>query len=189
MSAKSLKVSGPIYQLKITLLGCRPPIWRRVLVPGSFSLYKLHLVIQLVMDWTDSHLHQFIINEQYYSIPSPDDWKPVIDERRITLSKIAPYPKRKFVYEYDFGDSWMHNVVVEKIFPSEAGAKYPYCIKGKRACPPEDVGGIWGYETFLEAILDTEHEEHDSYLEWVGGEFDPEAFNIEEINLALRRVK
>ena len=189
MPAKSSKVSGPIYQLKITLRDSRPPIWRRVLVPGSFSLYKLHLVIQLAMDWTDSHLHQFIIDDQYYSIPSQDDWEPVIDERRIMLSKIAPHPKCKFVYEYDFGDSWTHDVVVEKIFPPEAGVKYPYCIKGKRACPPEDVGGVWGYDTFLEAIRDAEHEEHDSYLEWVGGEFDSEAFDIEEVNKALRRLK
>jgi hypothetical protein len=97
--------------------------------------------------------------------------------------------KRKFVYEYDFGDSWEHAIVVEKIVPPEAGVKYPRCLKGKRACPPEDVGGIWGYANFLEAIHDPNHEEHDSYLAWISGAFDPEALDLDEINQALRRVK
>jgi len=178
-----------IYQLKVTLRGSRPPIWRRVLVPGKFSLRKLHQVIQLVMGWTDSHLHQFIIDGQYYSIPSSEDYEPVRDERRHSLSQIATREKRKFFYEYDFGDSWEHEIVVEKILSPESGVKYPACIKGKRACPPEDVGGLWGYETFLEAIGDPHHEEHDSYLEWVGGDFDPEACDLGEINQALARVK
>lgn len=177
-----------IYQLKVTLRGSRPPIWRRVLVPGKFSLHKLHQVVQLVMGWTDSHLHQFIIDGQYYSIPSPEDFEPVRDERRHSLSQIATREKRKFFYEYDFGDSWEHVIVVEKILSPESGFKYPACIKGKRACPPEDVGGLWGYGTFLEAIGDPHHEEHDSYLEWVGGDFDPEACNIGEINQALAQV-
>jgi Plasmid pRiA4b ORF-3-like protein len=188
MSAKSVGSSDQIYQLKITLRDSKPPIWRRVMVPSNFSLYKLHQVIQMAMGWTNSHLHQFIIDGQYYSIPSAEDWPPVIDERRYTLSQIAPYVKRKFVYEYDFGDSWEHAIVVEKILPPETGVKYPVCIKGKRACPPEDVGGVWGYATFLEAINDPTHEEHDSYLEWIGDEFDSEEFNLDEINQELRRV-
>jgi len=178
-----------IYQLKVTLRGSRPPIWRRVLVPGKFSLHKLHQAIQLVMGWTESHLHQFIIDGQYYSIPSSEDYEPVRDERRHSLSQIATREKRKFFYEYDFGDSWEHEIVVEKILSPESGVKYPACIKGKRACPPEDIGGLWGYETFLEAIGDPHHEEHDSYLEWVGGDFDPEACDLGEINQALARVK
>jgi hypothetical protein len=178
-----------IYQLKVTLRGSRPPIWRRVLVPGKFSLHKLHQVIQLAMGWTDSHLHQFIIDGQYYGIPSPEDFEPVRDERRQTLSQIATREKRKFFYEYDFGDGWGHEIVVEKILSPEPGIKCPACIKGKRACPPEDVGGLWGYETFLEAIEDPHHEEHESYLEWVGGDFDPEACDLDEINQALARAK
>jgi hypothetical protein len=189
MVAKPVSLPDQIYQLKITLRESKPPIWRRVLVPGKFSLYKLHQVIQLAMGWTNSHLHHFIIDGHYYSIPSPEDWEPVKDERRYTLRQLAPYVKRKFVYEYDFGDSWTHAIVVEKIAPPEAGTKYPLCLKGERACPPEDVGGIWGYETFLEAIRDPKHEEHDSYLTWIGGAFDPEAFNLDEINQVLRRVK
>jgi len=185
-SAETLNL---IYQLKVTLHGSPPPIWRRVLVPGKFSLHEVHQVIQLVMGWTDSHLHQFIIDGQYYSIPSPEDFESVRDERRHSLSQIVTREKSKFFYEYDFGDSWEHEIVVEKILSPESGVKYPACIKGKRACPPEDVGGLWGYETFLEAIGDPHHEEHDSYLEWVGGDFDPEACDLVEINQALARVK
>ena len=189
MTAKARGVSDQVYQLKITLRGSKPPIWRRVAVPGKFSLYKLHQVIQLAMGWEDSHLHQFIIDGEYYRISSPDDWEPVIDERRYALSRIAPHEKSKFVYEYDFGDSWEHIILVEKILPAETGVKYPVCLKGKRACPPEDVGGVWGYEAFLEAVSDPGHEEHDTYVEWMDGEFDPEAFDLDEINQALQRVK
>ena len=101
------------------------------------------------------------------------------------MNKIAPSEGNKFIYEYDFGDSWEHVVLVEKILPPEPDKKYPVCIKGKRACPPEDIGGIWGYEEFIEAMSDPSHNKHDSYLEWWGDEFDPEAFDIEEINFAL----
>ncbi|MFH1218908.1 MAG: plasmid pRiA4b ORF-3 family protein [Candidatus Eisenbacteria bacterium] len=189
MPAKSPKASGPVYQVKITLRHARPPIWRRVLVPGGLNLYTLHQVVQLAMGWTDSHLHQFIIDRRYYSIPIEESWVPIIDERRFTLEEIAPYPKRRFEYEYDFGDGWVHELVVEKIMPPGPGKKYPQCVKGKRACPPEDVGGVWGYHTFLQAIGDPDHEEHHSYLEWIGGGFDPEAFDLDAINERLRRVK
>ncbi len=189
MFTKSAMPTGLTYQLKITLRDSRPPIWRRVLVPGDFSLHKLHRVAQIAMGWTDSHLHQFLVGEICYGEPHPDDEIEMNDERRFTLNQIAPREKSKFVYEYDFGDSWEHEILVEKVLPPEPGVKYPLCVKGKRACPPEDVGGVWGYDTFLKAIRDPDHEEHDSYLEWIGGEFDPEAFDLDEINQELRRVK
>ena len=189
MPKSSAKTDIPIYQLKITLRNSRPPIWRRVLVPGNFTLDKLHQVIQAAMGWDDAHLHQFIVDGSYFSIPSPEDWEPAIDERRFKLQDIAPTVKRKFTYEYDFGDSWEHVILVEKILLAEAGATYPVCVKGKRACPPEDVGGIWGYASFLEAIADPEHEEHDSYLEWVSDDFAPEEFDLEEVNEMLGRIK
>ena len=185
MAAKS----DSIYQLKITLKDSKPPIWRRVLVPGSFSLGKLHRVIQIAMGWTDSHLHMFDINRTFYGVPSPDDWEPVKNETRFRIDKVAPPEKGKFVYEYDFGDNWIHTVAVEKILPPAPDGKYPQCIKGKGACPPDDIGGVWGYGDFLEAIGDPEHEEHESMLEWAGGEFDPEEFDLAEINEELRRVK
>lgn len=105
-----------------------------------------------------------------------------------TLAAMAPATKRRFQYEYDFGDSWKHDILVEKILLPEQAAKYPVCIAGKRARPPEDVGGTWGYARFLEAIADPEHEEHESYLVWVG-RFDPEEFNLEETNRSLKKVK
>lgn len=178
-----------IYQLKITLDDSRPPIWRRVLVPGSFNLYQLHQVIQGAMGWTDSHLHQFSIDGEHYGIPSIEDWAPVIDEREFKLEQIAPSIKCKFIYEYDFGDGWRHLLLVEKILSPTLGEKYPQCIKGKRACPPEDVGGIRGYENFLDALRDERHEEHDSYLEWVGGKFDSEAIDLALINQELQQIE
>jgi hypothetical protein len=110
------------------------------------------------------------------------------DERKFKLNQIAPREKHKFIYEYDFGDSWEHVILVEKILSPEPGATYPECVKGRRARPPEDVGGIWGYADFLEAIRDPTHPEHESYVEWIGGEFDPEAFDLDEVNAALRDV-
>jgi len=186
--SKATKSTDLVYQLKITLRGIRPPIWRRVLVLGKFNLFRLHEVIQIAMGWTDSHLHQFIIDGELYGVPDLDNWEPVRDERRYSLIKIAPQEKRKFSYEYDFGDSWEHDILVEKILAPEPRVAYPVCIKGKRACPPEDVGGIWGYEEFLEAIRDPQHEEHDSFLEWLGEAFDPERCDLKEINEGLREV-
>jgi hypothetical protein len=186
------KAAGPIYQLKITLKGFRPPIWRRVLVPSDFTLARLHWVMQAAMGWTNSHLHHFRVGETYYSLPFPGtDWEDADEEdaRRVKLAQVAPRAKAKFEYEYDFGDSWDHEILVEKILPPEPGAKYPLCIVGKGACPPEDVGGVWGYAEFLKAIADPEHKEHEMYLEWIGGGFDPDAFDLDEVNRALRRVK
>ncbi|MEY3881697.1 MAG: hypothetical protein RIQ94_2493 [Pseudomonadota bacterium] len=183
------KSSRLIYQLKITLIDTHPPIWRRVCVPGNFNLYQLHQVIQAAMGWTDSHLHQFIIDGEFYSVPFEDEAREDLDESRFKLERISPSIKRKFVYEYDFGDSWRHQIVVEKILPDDPNEKYPQCIKGKRACPPEDVGGVWGYETFLEALQNEQHEEHDSYLEWIGGEFDPEELDMIEINQDMSLIK
>lgn len=182
------KNSTELYQIKVTLRGSKPPIWRRLLVSSDITLRKLHQIIQAAVGWWDYHLHQFIIGGQYYGEPHPDydGWVDMRDERRIKLKQIPP--GEKFIYEYDFGDGWEHEVLVEKALLSEPGQAYPVCIKGKRACPPEDVGGIWGYADFLEAIGDPTHEEHEEYLEWVGGEFDPEAFDLEEINEALKAL-
>lgn len=183
------KPDVPVYQLKITLKDSKPPIWRRLLVPGDTTLARLHRIIQEAMGWWDYHLHQFIVGGVYYGEPSPDDWHEVNDERRIRLSQIAPSEKSRFVYEYDFGDDWIHTVQVEKVLPPNPEQKLPVCVKGKRACPPEDVGGIWGYDSFLEAISDPNHEEHASYLEWIGGSFDPEAFDVDEANARLQKLR
>jgi hypothetical protein len=176
-----------IYQIKITLRDSKPPIWRRVLVPADVSLARLHDIIQTVMGWADYHLHVFTIDGVEYGDPVQDAGEMGYkNEGRYRLSQFVDEEGFKFDYEYDFGDGWEHVVLVEKILPEEKGQRYPVCIKGKRACPPEDVGGVWGYEMFLEAIKDPKHEEHASYLEWVGGSFDPEQFDLDAINARLK---
>jgi len=181
----------PIYQLKVTLQGSKPPIWRRLQVHSDTTLAELHGIIQTAFDWWDEHLHQFTIGERYYGVPNPDylGFAEMHDERKIGLQQITRGEGFNFLYEYDFGDSWLHQILVEKILPAEPGQVYPVCITGRRACPPEDVGGIWGYYYFLEALQDPEHEAHEEYLEWVGDEFNPEAFDLEGINKALRSLR
>ena len=185
-TTKAAFSADSIYELKITLKDGNPSIWRRLQVPGKFNLLKLHEVIQTAMGWTDSHLHQYIIQGQNFSIPSEDDLEPVIDECLYQLWKVAPREGMKFIYEYDFGDGWTHLVEVERILPPDSQFKHPACLAGERACPPEDVGGIGGYELFLEAIADPEHEEHESYVEWIDTDFDPEAFDLEGVNNDLK---
>src|SRR4051794_24697397 len=174
-----------IYQLKITLRDSKPPIWRRVEVPDTVTLAQLHQIIQASMGWYDSHLHQFTVGRIHYGVPDPDDFEEVRDERRVRLNQILTEPKQKLVYEYDFGDGWEHVMLLEKVLAPEQGTEYPRCIAGKRACPPEDVGGVWGYASFLEIMRDPKHPEHAEMLEWVGGEFDPEEFDLAVVNQAL----
>jgi hypothetical protein len=189
MPPAKFTVPPAVFQLKITLKDSSPPIWRRVQVAADVTLAQLHHLIQLAFGWTDSHLHQFIIGNQYYSIPSPDDYEPVKDERRFKLNQFLVSPKDKIRYEYDFGDDWMHEVLLEKVLPPEPGVRYPVCVTGKNACPPEDVGGVWGYASFLEAITQPDHPEHDQYLEWIGDEFDPKAFDLEAVNQDLEALR
>ena len=180
-----------IYQIKVTLNHSKPPIWRRLQVPANTRLDKLHSIIQVAMGWWNAHLHQFIVGDTYIGElhPDYDMWgAEMLDEKKYRLNQIAPGEKTKFVYEYDFGDSWEHVILVEKILPPEPGVHYPRCIKGKRAGPPEDVGGIWGYEDFLEAIKDPKHPQHEAMLEWASDDFDPEAFDMTGVNEALEKL-
>ena len=187
----SRKKTPAIYQLKITLKGIRPPIWRRVQVASDVTLSHLHWVIQLSMGWTNSHLHSFQIHGQEYGVPMPEygfgELEPE-DERSVYLSSFIGGAKLKFSYLYDFGDSWEHEILVEKVLSAELDVEYPRCIKARRACPPEDCGGIWGYQDFLEVIEDPEHPEHDSMLEWVGGSFEPEDAEFSVINPSLKLI-
>jgi hypothetical protein len=176
------KQSKSIYQIKISLIGVKPPIWRTVLVSGDIDLETFHDVIQLAMGWTDSHLHQFIANNVFYGIPDDDFELEMEDGTQYKLSQLLQKEKDTLIYEYDFGDSWEHKILLEKILPFDSKTTLPVCIKGKRACPPEDCGGIWGYEELLETISNPRHPDHEDMLEWLGGEFDPEEFDLEAIN-------
>ncbi len=173
----------------MTLAGSKPPIWRRVLVPADISMAKLHQILQIVMGWTNSHLHQFDVGGTLIGVPDPDFGMPVRNERTVKLSQCVRGEKSKFTYAYDFGDSWEHAILVEKVLTAEPGARYPVCVAGKRACPPEDCGGVWGYADLLVAIRDTTHSEHDELLEWIGGHFDPEAFDLAAINQKLKPLQ
>ena len=167
-----------------------PPIWRRIQVPDC-TLGELHEVLQVVMGWEDCHLHQFIVRGEYYGPLDPEDsdWDMEMeDEEKISISQVAKTGRKvRFIYEYDFGDSWQHEILLEKILEPEPNVTYPRCIEGARACPPEDVGGIWGYAEFLGAISDPNHEDHDEMVEWVGGKFDPEKFSVDKVNRELRK--
>lgn len=192
MPAKQPAHETHIYQLKVTLCDIKPPIWRRFHVPSDMKLGKLHQVIQIVMGWTNSHMHQFKVGKTYYGTTYPDDFDGMPetrDENKTKIAELVSKPKAKFVYEYDFGDSWEHEVVLEKILSPESGVHYPTCLEGTRACPPEDCGGVWGYANLLEVIEDEDHPEHEDILEWLGEEFDSEAFEVEAVNKALKRIK
>lgn len=191
MATRKPAYSSTVYQLKITLRDIRPPIWRRVQVQGSETLEHLHYVAQIAMGWTNSHLHSFSAEGVEYGVPMPDfgfDELGLKDESKVKLGKLISGEKFKLFYQYDFGDSWEHEILVEKVLKLDLAVDYPICLKAKRACPPEDCGGIWGYESFLEAIRDTQHPEHTEMLEWVGGTFDPEETDLDEINKELKRI-
>jgi len=177
-----------VYQLKVTLKDTKPPIWRRILARADTRLGDLHVILQVVMGWTDSHLHQFIAKGQYFGAPTDDGIAEASDEDEFTLGQVVRAERSKLVYEYDFGDGWMHDVLVEEIRPVEAKAKYPRCVDGKRACPPEDCGGVWGFYNMLEAVRDPKHPEHDDLVEWLGDEFDEEAFDLDAVNKDLSRL-
>jgi hypothetical protein len=186
-TTKSLR---SIYQLKITLKGFRPPIWRRFLVASKVSLEDVHDILQIVMGWTDSHMHEFSMGSDRYGVPDVDFPSDIQDEAKYRLDQVLKKEKDKLNYTYDFGDGWEHEVVLEKILPFETGIALPVCLEGSRACPPEDIGGIGGYAMFLDAISDPEHPEHESMLEWIAedidGDFDPEYFDLAEVNNLLQ---
>ncbi len=204
-----------IYQLRIALTRIKPPIWRRVQVPGEITLAQLHQVIQTAMGWQDYHMHEFAVKPGKVDITTDDfrraqtndqDRNKLMnmmrlerifmpldaieagggydaeDEAKVTLMEICPREKYKLTYVYDFGDHWIHEVIVQKILPAKPGVKYPICTAGKRACPPEDCGGLAGYGNLIEVLEDPGDDEYEELLNWVGEEFDPEGFDPEEVN-------
>jgi hypothetical protein len=189
--AKNAKPAETVYQLKITLFGATPPIWRRIQV-NDCTLDKLHEYIQTAMGWSNSHLHQFKLGEQLYGDPElmQENFEELeyLDSTTTKISDILPKKGKRFsfVYEYDFGDSWEHEVLVEGVVQSESKVKYPLCLEGARACPPDDCGGVWGYADFLEAIHNKDHEQHEEMLEWIGGRFDSEDFDPAKATKAMK---
>ena len=177
------RTDSRILRLKVTLKHVRPAIWRRLEVPADLTLGELHQVIQGAMGWSDRHLHQFFHRGTYYGTPNREfDMLPTISERRTRVAELLQRAKDRLVYEYDFGDSWAHDVVLERVSQPEPGVRYSRVTAGKRACPPEDVGGFPGYANFLDVIADPNHKEHADTLMWVGGRFDPEAFDVAVAN-------
>lgn len=182
------KGKPPIYRLKVTLRHVAPPVWRRMEVSADTKLGKFHRILQAAMGWTDAHLHAYRVGEACYGIPDPDYPDDMKNERHVRLDQIAGEGD-KLIYEYDFGDGWEHELKIEKAFPAEAAVHYPRCTGGSRACPPEDCGGPPGYERLLGILSDTKHKEHKEIREWIGGDFDPEAFDLDAVNRELWRRK
>ena len=178
-------------QLRIELQHIQPHVWRRVIVPESVTLAKLHQVLQAAMGWTDTHMHEYEIAGKRYGTEDPD-WpsdEPRLDERRAKLKPFIEARVRRFTYLYDFGDSWEHEVTVEDLVASRTGRQPIVCTAGENACPPEDVGGEPGYETFLAAIADPRHEQHAELRDWIGYPFDPHAFDLNAINQRLALLR
>lgn len=180
-----------IYQVRIALSDIAPAIWRRLLVPADTSLAQLHHIIQAAFGWWDYHLHQYIVDERYFGDPDPafaDELPPMTDEREASLRDIAG--AKEIVYEYDFGDCWRHIIDIESVAVApEAGMRYPACTGGARSRPPEDCGGVSGYEELLQVLADPRHEEYASMKTWVGKKFGPERFDLAATNRALQKVR
>jgi len=194
LPAKAMKqtAADTVYQFKITLLKSSPPIWRQIQVHDC-TLDKLHEHIQTAMGWTNSHLHHFRIGEQLFGDPDlMQENSEELEYRDSTTTRISDIlPKTgkgfHFQYEYDFGDSWYHEVLFEGVVQADPKVKYPLCLEGARACPPEDCGGIWSYPDFVEAIQNPDHERHEELLAWVGGSFDPEEFDPANATKAMNK--
>jgi len=180
-----LPASLQAYQLYVEIEDVRPKVWRRFLVPTTIGLGLLHVTILCGTGWQGGHVHELVFGDDHYGAKEPGlDFPEVIDEESVTLRE-ALGTRKAFVYVYDFGDNWRHKVKVEKIVDLDAPISHGVCIGAENACPPEDVGGAPGYEEFLEALADPDHSEHQHLKDWIGGSFDPAAFDVAEANQRL----
>jgi len=193
LAAKRKKSAGraPVYQLKVSLRGAKPPIWRRLLVPADINLAGLHAIILAAFGWHGGHMHVF--ETAYGDFGRADRELGHRADGSVTLEQVAPEVKDKIQYTYDFGDDWVHDIVVEKVVDPDPATAYPRCSGGKRAAPPDDCGGIWGYQELLEVLSDPAHPEHEERLEWLGladaSQFTPEAFEVEAVNSRLGALR
>ncbi len=189
LPAKRRKAAGPapVYQLKVSLRSAKPPIWRRLLVPADISLARLHAAILAAFGWHGGHMHVF--ETAHGDFGRADRELGHRADRAVTLEQVAPQVKDKIRYTYDFGDDWVHDIVVEKVLDPDPSTAYPRCTGGKRAAPPDDCGGIWGYEELVEVLADPAHPEHEERLQWLGladaSQFAPDAFDLEAVNSRL----
>jgi hypothetical protein len=187
------KLTRAVLQVQISLDDVEPAVWRRLLLPGGTDLGKIHRILQAALGWSDSHLHSFLIGGRSYGLaddedPDDDADEDEIDERSVSLLEALGGHDR-FAYEYDFGDGWTHQVLVEALLPQAEALRFAVCLAGAGACPPEDVGGPEGYRAFLAALADPTHGEHAEFLSWIGGSFDPEAFDLGEVNVDLQKIR
>ena len=186
-SVNNGSVPRHIFQLRVALDGITPEVWRRVLVPGGYTLDRVHRVIQHTMGWWDYHLHSFDIGGVQYGEPDPDGEPDLLDELDTRLDAVVRVGDR-FRYTYDYGDWWEHLVDVEAVWPVDPDERYPVCLEGERACPPEDVGGVYGYRQLVQALGDPEHPEHDELRAWLGRGLTAEIFVPELVTTLLRRM-
>ncbi len=186
------KHTVPAYELRVTLDHVEPPIWRTFLIPADAGLDDLHHVLQVVMGWTNSHLHEFIKGRSRYGVPDPDGddfGSKLHPEHEHGVAELLTKPKQKITYSYDFGDGWEHTVTLVAIHPAAIPA--PKCLDGARACPPDDCGGPGGYEDLLRVLADRSDPEHRSMLKWFKSMtpkgHDPEVFPIAAVNKQLAK--
>jgi hypothetical protein len=173
-------VTRTVHQLKITLREVKPPVWRRIVVRSETWLSDLAPILEAAMGWESYHLHAFDVDGVRYGVPDPD-WPMLefIDDSEARLGEVLATVGAKMLYEYDFGDGWEHDVLVESISLPQRGVTYPVCIAGRRACPPEDCGGPWGYADLLDVLRNPNHPEHVAMREWAGPDFDPSRFSVD----------
>lgn len=178
----------PVVDCTIELREVEPRVWRRLLVPGSVRLDKLHRMFQAAMGWEDYHLHVFDMGGERYGMQFDDYPDGELQEKDFTVVA-AIGTNERFGYEYDFGDSWEHEIIVHRVWWMPKGLKSAVCLDGANACPPEDVGGSWGYEHLLAVLADPSHEEHAHLSQWVGRLVDPHEFDLALVNAHLQAVR
>jgi hypothetical protein len=181
-----------VLTLRIDLEEVEPAVWRRLMVPGDITLGQLHRILQAAMGWSDLHLHTFEVGDDCYGPEDEEDDPPddqIDEDTTSVLSALAVGPVHEFLYEYDFGDGWSHRIVVESRVTQDVAMEIALCLGGAQACPPEGIGGPDGYEALLAAISDPDHAEHEDFMHWVGGGFDPTGFDLDGVNTALQSIR
>ncbi|HEY3448460.1 MAG TPA: plasmid pRiA4b ORF-3 family protein [Myxococcales bacterium] len=182
-----------VFRLRVTLRDVEPPVWRALLVSPGIDLYELHQVIQVAMRWSNSHLHQFETPGAKRTFADPetdfDMTSDPEDEHGVELGMLLTKPGGLLSYEYDFGDGWELEILLEETVQKDPRFATPLCVGGARACPPDDCGGPYGYQGMLEALASPEHPSHDEQVQWIGGFWDPEAFDANEVNRSLRELR